>query len=101
MYEPIHAELGNLMRAVPDQLRNVNEATVSMCSQRIITELNKDIKSLQTNLTKAIKDNIKVEVCKRLDQITIQSFRSSVLLMKIHFSFSIDQKRFRITGGQS
>lgn len=66
MYEPIHAELGNLMRAVPDQLRNVNEATVSMCSQRIITELNKDMKSLQTNLAKAMKDNIKVEVCRRL-----------------------------------
>lgn len=62
MYEPIHAELGNLMRAVPDQLRNVNEATVQMCSQRIIAELNKDIKSLQVNLNKALKDNIKLEV---------------------------------------
>lgn len=62
MYEPIHAELGNLMRAVPDQLRQVNEATVSMCSQRIIAELNKDIKSLQVNLNKALKDNIKLEV---------------------------------------
>lgn len=63
MYEPIHAELGNLMRAVPDQLRNVNEATVSMCAQRIITEMNKDMKLMQTNLTKALKDNVKVEVC--------------------------------------
>ena len=54
------------MRAVPDQLRNVNEATVSMCTQRIITELNKDIKSLQINLNKALKDNIKLEVCRRI-----------------------------------
>lgn len=66
MYEPIHAELGNLMRAVPDQLRNVNDATITMCTQRIITELNKDIKSLQTNLAKAMKENIKIEVRKRL-----------------------------------
>lgn len=63
MYEPVHAELGNLMRAVPDQLRNLNEATVSMCTQRISSEINKDIKNMQVNLTKALKDNIKMEVC--------------------------------------
>lgn len=63
MYEPIHAELGNMMRAVPDQLRNVNEATVSMCTQRITGELNKDIKAMQINLAKTLKENIKMEVC--------------------------------------
>lgn len=63
MYEPVHAELGNLMRAVPDQLRNLNEATVSLCTQRISVEINKDIKNMQVNLTKALKDNIKMEVC--------------------------------------
>lgn len=62
MYEPIHAELSNLMRAVPDQLRNLNEATVSMCTQRITGEMNKDIKNMQVNLLKALKDNMKMEV---------------------------------------
>lgn len=63
MYEPIHAELANLMRAVPDQLRNLNEATVSMCTQRVTGEINKDIKVMQANLLKTLKENIKVEVC--------------------------------------
>lgn len=62
MYEPIHAELANLMRAVPDQLRNLNEATVSMCTQRVTGEINKDIKVMQANLLKTLKENIKMEV---------------------------------------
>lgn len=49
MYEPVHAELGNLMRAVPEQLRSLNEVSVN-------------IKTMQTHLMKALKDNIKMEV---------------------------------------
>lgn len=63
MYEPIHAELANLMRAVPEQLRNLNEATVNMCTQRVSGEINKDIKVMQVNLLKTLKENIKQEVC--------------------------------------
>lgn len=62
MYEPIHAELSNLMRAVPEQLRNLNEATVNVCTQRVSSEINKDIKTMQANLVKSLKDNIKMEV---------------------------------------
>lgn len=62
MYEPIHAELANLMRAVPEQLRGLNEGTVNMCTQRVTGEINKDIKAMQLNLLKTLKDNIKMEV---------------------------------------
>lgn len=63
MYEPVHAELANLMRNVPDQLRNLNDASVNMCTQRVTGEINKDIKMMQTTLLKTLKDNIKMEVC--------------------------------------
>lgn len=62
MYEPIHCELANLMRAVPEQLRGLNEATVNMCTQRVSGEINKDIKVMQSNLLKTLKENIKQEV---------------------------------------
>ncbi|XP_055296288.1 enhancer of mRNA-decapping protein 4 homolog isoform X3 [Sitodiplosis mosellana] len=64
MYEPIHAELANLMRAVPEQLRSLNEATVNMCTQRVSGEINKDIKVMQVNLLKTLKENIKQEIKK-------------------------------------
>lgn len=63
MYEPIHAELANLMRAVPEHMRSLNEATVNMCTQRVSGEINKDIKVMQVNLLKTLKENIKQEVC--------------------------------------
>lgn len=98
MYEPVHAELGNLMRAVPDQLRNLNEATVSMCTQRISSEINKDIKNMQVNLTKALKDNIKMEVCW---VYFIYSYIKNTSECKIMFSRLCisDQKRFRNASG--
>lgn len=64
MYEPIHSEILNLMRAVPDQLRSLNDATVSSCTQRVTNEVNKDLKVLQSNLLKTLKENIKSEVWK-------------------------------------
>lgn len=60
MYEPIHAELTNLMRAVPENLHKLNEASGNINAQR--TEINKDVKTMQVNLLKTLKDNIKQEV---------------------------------------
>lgn len=63
MYEPIHAELTNFLRSVPDQLRSLNEASVNVSTQRVSNEINKDIKTMQVNLLKTLKENIKMEVC--------------------------------------
>lgn len=63
MYEPIHAELTNIMRNVPEHLRSLNEASISLCTQRVSNDINKDIKNMQTNLLKTLKENIRMEVC--------------------------------------
>ncbi|XP_031617309.1 enhancer of mRNA-decapping protein 4 homolog isoform X2 [Contarinia nasturtii] len=64
MYEPIHAELINIMQTVPEQLRSLNEASVNVCTQRVSNEINKDIKTMQVNLLKTLKENIKMEIKK-------------------------------------
>lgn len=83
MYEPIHAELGNMMRAVPEQLRSLSDATVSMCTQRVTNEINKDIKTMQVNLMKTMKDNIKMEVGSKL--FCLNSIRLTFKMICTHF----------------
>lgn len=61
-YEPIHTELVKLLRSVPDQLRSMNDTTVTSSTQRVSAEINKDLKSMQSNLLKSLKENIKMEV---------------------------------------
>lgn len=63
MYEPVHSELVNLMRNIPEQLRGLNDATANSCSQRVSNDINKDLKTMQANLLKTLKENIKMEVC--------------------------------------
>lgn len=62
MYEPIHNELLNFIRSVPDKLQALNDATVSTCTQKVSGEINKDLKVMQVNLLKTLKENIKSEV---------------------------------------
>lgn len=85
MYEPIHNELLNLMRSVPEQLRSLNDATVTTCTQKVTNEVNKDLKMLQTNLLKTLKDNIKSEVSRS----HCLSFRRSFHL-SINFCFRLN-----------
>lgn len=95
MYEPIHAELSNMMRAVPDQLRSLSDATVNMCTQRVSSEINKDIKTMQVNLLKTLKDNIKMEVRSKL--LGFNSNRAGKLTFKMILRIP-DQTRFRNAG---
>lgn len=62
MYEPIHNELITLMHSVPDQLKQLTDSTVSTCTQKVSHDINKDLKTIQANLLKTLKDNIKNEV---------------------------------------
>lgn len=63
MYEPIHNELVNLMRSVPEQLKQLSDSTVNSCSQKVSSDINKDLKVIQANILKSLKDNLKNEVC--------------------------------------
>lgn len=91
MHEPIHAELDNMMRAVPEQLHSLSDAAVNMCTQRITNDINKDVKTMQVNLMKAMKDNIKMEVRSKL--FGFNSMRTGALTFKIIFRIP-DQTRF-------
>lgn len=62
MYEPIHNELLNFIRSVPEKLQALNDATVTNCTQKVNGEINKDLKVMQINLLKTLKENIKSEV---------------------------------------
>lgn len=61
-FEPIHNELLNFIRLVPDKLQALNDTTVSTCTQKVSGEINKDLKVMQINLLKTLKENIKSEV---------------------------------------
>lgn len=71
MYEPIHNELVQLMRSVPEQLKQLTDSTVSTCTQKVSSEINKDLKAIQANLLKSIKDNLKNEVSRYVIATTI------------------------------
>lgn len=94
MYEPIHAELVSFMRSVPEKLQLLSDSTVNTCTQRVGGEINKDLKIMQTNLLKTLKENIKSEVSFDRRRLRLHS-----QAYQFHSLLESDQKRIRITGG--
>lgn len=50
------------MRSVPEQLKQLSDSSVSSCTQKVSSDINKDLKAIQANLLKTLKDNLKNEV---------------------------------------
>lgn len=69
-YQPLHDETTSLLMAVPDQLKSASEATINTCTNRIQHDINKDLKTLQVNLVKTLRDSVKKEV--RLLEIVLK-----------------------------
>lgn len=61
-YQPLHEETTSLLLAVPEQLKSVSETTITTCTSRIQNEMIKDLKALQVNLVKSLRDSVKKEV---------------------------------------
>ncbi|KAJ6649871.1 Enhancer of mRNA-decapping protein 4 like [Pseudolycoriella hygida] len=61
-YQPMHDETTSLLLSVPDQLKSVSEATITSCTNRIQTEMLKDLKALQVNLAKSLREAVKKEM---------------------------------------
>lgn len=61
-YQPMQEETTSLLLAVPDQLKSSSEATIATCTNRIQSEITKDLKALQVNLVKSLRDSVKKEV---------------------------------------
>lgn len=62
-YQPMQEESTSLLLAIPEQLKSVSETTITTCTNRIQNDIVKDLKALQINMVKAVRDNIKKEVC--------------------------------------
>lgn len=62
-YQPMQEESTSLILAIPEQLKNVSETAITTCTNRIHNDIIKDLKALQINMVKAVRDNIKKEVC--------------------------------------
>lgn len=89
MYEPIHTELVNFMRSVPEQLRVLNDATVTTCTQKVSTDINKDLKVMQTNLLKTLKENIKSEVSAKENDCLFTPSCTLNIIKLFNFSFRL------------
>lgn len=61
-YQPMHDETTSLLMAVPEQLKSVSETTIATCTNRIQNDIIKDLKALQVNLVKSVRDSVKKEV---------------------------------------
>lgn len=85
MYEPVHSELVNLMRNIPEQLRGLNDATANSCSQRVSNDINKDLKTMQANLLKTLKENIKMEVCQFQRDFSFKYFLAFATKIRMNF----------------
>lgn len=62
-YQPMQEESTSLLLAIPEQLKSVSETTITTCTNRMQNDIIKDLKALQINMVKAVRDNIKKEVC--------------------------------------
>lgn len=68
----------NLLRTLPEQIGKISEDTFNNSVQQISTNVSKDLKSTQINLTKILREQIKTELKRSLDEQT-SSLETSVL----------------------
>lgn len=61
-YEPVHDEMVTLLNALPVQLKQATDSAVTAYTAQLNHELQRDLKSMQVNLVKTIRDNVKNEV---------------------------------------
>lgn len=61
-YQPAHDEIIGLLNKMPEQLKSLTSGSIASCSSQIHSDIAKDLRTLQVNLTKSLRDNIKIEV---------------------------------------
>lgn len=47
---------------MPEQLKSITSGSIANCTSQIHSDVAKDLRTLQVNLTKSLRDNIKMEV---------------------------------------
>lgn len=64
-FQPVVKQNDKLMKSMkelPDQFKVANEKVINSFSAQIIHEINKDLKTMQLNILKLIKESVKQEV---------------------------------------
>lgn len=61
-YQPIHEQSSALLAAIPVQIKSVSEASIASCAEQLQNDITKDLKALQMNLVKVLRENIRKEV---------------------------------------
>lgn len=61
-YEPAHDEIIVQLNAVPEQLKKAADSTIVACTAQLSHDIQRDLKTMQVNLVKTIRDNVKNEV---------------------------------------
>lgn len=82
-------EVLDCMRQMNDNLQTSYEAVISSCIAHLSNDMAKDLKLLQANVNKSVRDTIKNEVRK---------FVKSLELVKHTINNFIDSKRIRVPG---
>lgn len=59
---PVYDELKQLLQTLPVQLKTANESAVASCTSQMNHDIQRDLKAMQMNLVKTIRDNVKNEV---------------------------------------
>ncbi|XP_037024595.1 enhancer of mRNA-decapping protein 4 homolog isoform X1 [Bradysia coprophila] len=77
-YQPLHDETSSMLLSVPEQLKSAGEASIATCTNRIQTDISKDLKALQVNLVKTVRDSVKKEIQKGFESHA-NSINESVL----------------------
>lgn len=60
--KPVYDELTRLLQTLPAQLKTANDNAVSSCTSQMNHDIQRDLKAMQVNLVKTIRDNVKNEV---------------------------------------
>lgn len=61
-YQPMQEETTSLLLNVPEQVKTASETAITTCTNRLQNEIMKDLKAMQGNLVKALRDTVKKEV---------------------------------------
>lgn len=60
--KPVYDELTRLLQTIPSQMKVANDSAVNACTNQMNHDIQRDLKALQVNLAKTIRDNVKNEV---------------------------------------
>lgn len=79
--KPIYDELTGLLQALPAQLKAANDSAVISCTSQMNHDIQRDLKAMQVNLVKTIRDNVKNEVNVKTQFYSLQVTNNALVFL--------------------